>query len=405
MLSAARNGCFQARRLVVAVPLVLSFAACNESGPTDPCSADFACQVSGQDLVVEAPAVLWPEAQPVDDVTGYRVVQPGDSLDVEVRVLNRGDETSASADFVLFAEGEPSDVLEATVPALAPGAEYVDTLRVAAPEFLYNDRDTSFVRLVIESPDEDPVHANDEAASGTFHVALPVLHAQVIAPDSMRIGETYEISVTIENTGRHASLPAGQIYFCLFDFDAGCGVSGLGVPFGVSARPAIAAGDDWTWTGDVEIPVESSFWEEPLDMSLNVCLAASGETVEDIADHLFGYTCVRDWTQVTALPNPEATCSVVAIAADTVVSSTLAPDCANETGQTWHVFRFDADAGVQYEVRLTGGAIAIIDGNGVGVADFVELDGAASVYAVETTEDGPVYLMGLGDFTLELSAP
>ena len=250
--------------------LSMGLVACGEAEVLSPdlpqgCDVPRACQVEGIDLVVDSPRLLLDEGHLRDDLTGRAVLMPGEPFSFVVAVWNRGSVSS-----------EPTSLtgpgIDAAVPALAPGQTFADTLETAAPTYLAFWSNSVVLRAGTAAlqAGEDPLHANDSNESEPYIVALPVIHADLMFPDSVTAEQPFTATVTLHNTSRYGAFEPSRMAFCLFDFDVGCG-SWSGAPFGLTDVPAVAPDDSWTTELEVTIPLHEDY--ETWDWLLVACIA------------------------------------------------------------------------------------------------------------------------------------
>lgn len=258
--------------------LCIVAAACDDVEVLSPdlppgCESPRACQVQGIDLVVEPPRLLLADDHPRDAQTGRAILMPGEAFAYEVTMWNRGDAASVATTLNV-------DEVEIAVPALAPGQLFVDTLDGAAPTDLGLRADTAalWAWRATRQAAEDPLHGNDESRSEPFIVALPVIQAELIFPDTVTAGSQFMATVTLNNTSRFAEFESGRMAFCLWDFDVGCG-SWSGEPFGLTDVPAIAAGESWSADLLITIPLHEDY--ETWDWSLVACMGDADAALDD----------------------------------------------------------------------------------------------------------------------------
>lgn len=263
------------------------------------CAAPRACQVTGVDLVVEPPVLLLTAGHPRDAVTGRAILMPGEPFSWEVNVWNRGDARSTAVRLDSYHPGMalPDAV---ALPPLDPGELFTDTLVADAPSSFRLRRDTMWLTASISDrhPTEDPLYGNDRSHSEVFMVALPVIRATLAFPDTAREGEPLIASVTIRNLSRLAAFEPAAMAFCLFDYDVGCGVGGIGSPFGVTAVPGIDAGASWTTEITVTISDHSPY--SPWNWNLVACFADAGATLDTFRDYE-ARKCVSDGREIHVL--------------------------------------------------------------------------------------------------------
>jgi hypothetical protein len=99
----------------------------------------------------------------------------------------------------------------------------------------------------------DAYEINDHVRSEMFIVALPIIEATLVFPDTVVENMPFTANVPLVNRSAFGVMPAGVVTFCLFDFDVGCG-SGTGAPFGLEQVPSLAPGETWQKTVTLAIP-------------------------------------------------------------------------------------------------------------------------------------------------------
>ena len=275
-------------------------AACEDGGVLRPdlpagCDSPRACQVTGVDLVVDAPQFLAAADHARDSVTGRIVFQPDEPLLYSVSVWNRGDTPSDSA--VLRVEQAV-----VVVPALPPGRGFVDTLEIRAPSRVaaHDNAWWLYARLDSLQAMEDPLHGNDRNESDTVFVAWPVLRVSFSVPDTVHAEVGFPATVTVRNESRFADAAPLAMAFCLFDYDVGCG-SWAGEPFGLTAVPSIPAGGSWTVDLDITIPDHSPY--SPWDWVFLACFAEAGTGLDGL-DIFAQPFCAPDYVPITVLDPP-----------------------------------------------------------------------------------------------------
>ncbi len=289
-----------------------AFAACEEAALLTPdlpedCASPRACQVAGVDLVVEPPQFLVTAEHARDPLTGHVVLSAGESVPIAVTVWNRGDLPSDSARLSLYPNTNVGASAVLPVPPLRPGALNTDTLvwQVAAGIIAWTD--TTWLHVEVQGglqQSEDPLNGNDSNDSDAVVVALPVLRATLVAPDTVHAEVTFPVTVTIRNLSRFADLTPRAMAFCLFDYDVGCGSGGGGDPFHLTSVPAIPAGGSWTVELEVTIPDQGPYYS-PWNWHLYACFADAGASLDMFLDWNIRH-CVDDAPSITVLDPPSA---------------------------------------------------------------------------------------------------
>lgn len=400
-----------ARRIVVLAVAALATLACGDTITVRPdvpeaCAQPLACRVSGVDLVVDAPRLLEPTNPQLDSLTGRPVFDPGDSLTVETRVWNRGDEASEAASYRLYSViGYSSTSQDFGVPALAPGEAWLDTLVTALPADVHMASDTIAVGVVELEAQDDPVYDNDRAQLDGF-VRLGIIRVDIELPDTapvvqvrtrtgdftrLRVDHAFPMTVTVRNESRFGTLPARDLWFCGWDYDFGCGAR-VGAPFFGMEVPAIGPGEEWTTTADVSIPGVGYYADETFLWSLSACFAAPGAVVEYFGD----FTCRPSNVLVETIPNYEVTCTVPLLAPDTTVTNLDGFDC-DWYYQVWGV---DVAAGDTVAIETTG-FVELHDADG-GEPPGVWTEGGRTL--VSPLETARYYLAGQGNYSITLTA-
>lgn len=403
-------------RSLTPIVAALSLAACDDdpgTGPEPgPCDHPDACVVAGPDLVVRTPVVLWPDAVAVDSETGLSVIDPATPINVEFTVLNRGDVATDTTTLTVGIPAGNSVGIAAAIPSLGPGERYTDTVSVTTPDDIGFRMDTVRIAASLDpfSIADDPLYGNDHNRSDAFHVALPVLVAALDLPTTeLRAGDTYEFGISIENRSRHASAAAARVAFCWYAFDHGCGVSGVGAPFGLLDMPALGPGETWSLTQDVTIGVDAGFPWDPWSFSMYVCVGPVDAELDDFGagDETFSTHCIPDAVEINSFPNIPAMCDVAVVAADTLLTDAVVADClAHDEFDARDVFAVDAVAGEEYEI--TGSAFSgAVDDHGreleMNFVGTTEDDRAVYRLVMEHTER--IYLLAFtrnDDYSIEL---
>ncbi|MGD8279224.1 MAG: hypothetical protein PVH00_14395, partial [Gemmatimonadota bacterium] len=207
-----------------------AFSACEGTEVLAPdlpedCAFPRACQVAGVDLVVEPPRFLVTAEHARDPLTGHVVLAAGESVPIAVTVWNRGDLASDSATLSLYPYSSVGSSAVLQIPPLRPGELSTDTLVWRVPAGIIAWSDTTWLHAELQElqRSEDPLNGNDGSDSDTVIVALPVLQATLVFPDTVRAEVPFPATVTIRNLSRFADLTPRAMAFCLVDFDVGCG--------------------------------------------------------------------------------------------------------------------------------------------------------------------------------------
>ena len=215
------------RVLPVAVWLVLA-GACDEGGPSDPCSGD---ECGLPDLALSVTEIEWTDDQPIDERVGGRLVQPGDELTFRYRIVNRGDAASDSTLIwvgTAIRKGNLGDYdgergRDIDVPPLEPG-EFVTgraTLLSPAVHQLGFTRDVVAAQFRLYGfysyphPDADFTNNHTEYR---YHLAAPVIS---VAPwygdyeEPWRTGTSRVVGLTLKNHSAVATLSGVDAIFCM----------------------------------------------------------------------------------------------------------------------------------------------------------------------------------------------
>jgi len=294
-------------RIPVLLALVI-VSGCGEAEVLTPdltgaCASPRACQVAGVDLVVEPPAFLVAADHVRDPLTGRIVVMADESVSFTTTVWNRGDAPSDSATLIVDPGQSFGGSAFVTVPPLAPGGVFVDTAAWQLPVGVIASSDTTWLhaRLQELQRSEDPLNGNDANDSDTVLVALPVLRATLVFPDTVQAEVPFPATVTVRNLSRFGDLTPRAMAFCLFDFDVGCG-SWAGEPFQLTDVPAIPAGGSWTGELEVTIPDHGPTYS-PWDWNAYACFADAGSDLDTFLDWR-ARRCVGDGRPITVLDPP-----------------------------------------------------------------------------------------------------
>lgn len=205
--------------------LAALLSGCEDPAAPAACDAEFACEVEGLDIALLGVIPRWTAAQSYEDEVGAHVVEPGDTLAVDVLLVNRG--TVAGTDSILvygffrdfqyfvssgglvrpLGVGERAFVeLRFVVP---PGPRWVigSGAQLLAPGTFAIDGD-------FEEEDVDP--SNHVGPPVAYHPRVPILDvAPLDLGDTMRTRVAYETTVEVANRSPFADFTGGlELVFC-----------------------------------------------------------------------------------------------------------------------------------------------------------------------------------------------
>ena len=352
--------------------LVAALVACERSAPTDPCDRDLACAVAGVDIAILDVEPQWTAAQDYDAALDMRVVQPGDEIEVEVLVMNRGtiDATRPATITGVLLQHERRLFASAQIEPLAVGERATYTLvfeMPAGPRFvqwqLVDPHPESVFRLEHDGY-EDADASNDERAAGfEFLLDAPVLEFHLTGlPDTMLGQHAYPATLAVRNHSTRRAFAGGlEIAFCAdYEYEIYCD-GGILEQFSPMTIGAIPAGITLTLPVTLR-PTKDALWyfDAFSTISVMVCQKADGPRA-----------CWRpgDFDQasaydIAAAPDHALECEppLVADGASFDVASAL---CSHIVGdRTWAVARFDPAPGHCWRAWFTSassGQIAIHD--------------------------------------------
>lgn len=213
-------------RILLAFPTLL-LAGC-ESSPVanpDPCDAEHACEVTGVDVALLSVIPRWTASQPYHDGPDAHVVEPGDTLVVDVVVVNRG--TVEGTDSILvygyFRDFQHFVSAARRIPPLEVGSTSTVTLRFAVPEgvrwvtepWSISVAEGLFALDGVEDEDVDP--SNHVGAAVEYHPRAAILDVELFDfPDTMRTHRPYDRTIEVANRSEFVSYAGGdELSFCM----------------------------------------------------------------------------------------------------------------------------------------------------------------------------------------------
>jgi len=216
------------------IPLIaglILFVACDE----DPvaltgCDAPHGCEVDGIDIAILEANIRFDDDQPFRTQVDAHVVAPGDTLEVRVRVVNRGTEAAPGA---LLKINDPAydPIASAPIPALEAGEERTIRLEIVLPQLrMWPYMEYGFsAYLATDSTDwlYDAETGNnyrfgDDASGLAFHPLVPILEVEMTLPDTIRSLHPHIFSAVVHN--RSPFVATGDLPFgvCIYPGNSVC---------------------------------------------------------------------------------------------------------------------------------------------------------------------------------------
>lgn len=213
--------------ILLSAPLLL-LVAC-ESSPVanpDPCDSPHACEVPGVDIALLSVIPRWTAAQPYEAEADAHVVEAGDTIAIDVVVVNRG--TVGASDSILvytyFLDFQHFVSAAKKIAPLAVGAQTTVTLRFVVPEGVrwVKEPGSSSIAdgsIAIDGAfvDEDVDPTNHAGARLVYQPLVPILDVELFDfPDTMRTHQPYERVLEVTNRSPFVSFAGGEeLVFCM----------------------------------------------------------------------------------------------------------------------------------------------------------------------------------------------
>lgn len=386
-------------RNLALLPVFLLLAC--DSSPVESagaCDADHACEVPGVDVALLSVIPRWTAAQPYEAEAGAHVVDPGDTLTVDVVLVNRGtaDATDSILVYGFFRDFQHFVSAAKVIGPLAVGADSTVTLRFLVPEGVRwvrrpgsGEHAEGYFALDGDFEEDDVDPSNHEGARVLYQPLAPILDVELgDFPDTMGTHRAYERVVEVTNRSPFESYAGGDdLVFCMSHLGHGYCEAGLVATHSPTTIGAVPA-DETVEISHVMAFTGESLWyfDSESYVMVNPCLPGAQRP-----------TCLHaaesgDDFDVVAIPNLTRECHTAALVPpDTLraVDALCLGDGADQ-GTTYTIGVFTGQEGDCFRVtRLgVGWTASVKDAN----LALVPRDPTADCHRLP--HDGDYYLIG-----------